>query len=153
MRNLKHIVVRKVEGKLTIYYQANSEGIPARGWIFTLRSTLNMTLEQLGRKMGITRQGVKRIESSEVSGGISLNLLQQTGEAMDMKLVYGFVPKDGSLEALIERKSRELAQKIVYRTNQTMVLENQGISKNKLEDAVNDLANQLKQELSKSLWD
>lgn len=153
MRNQKHIIVGQVERKLTPYYQADSEGIPEKGWIFTLRSTLNMTLEQLGRKMGITRQGVKRIESSEVSGGISLNLLQQAGAAMDMKLVYGFIPIDGSLGSLIERKSRELAQKIVYRTNQTMVLENQGISKKKLEDAVNELSDQLKQELSRSLWD
>lgn len=153
MRSQKHLLVDQVERKMAPYYQMNPEEIPEKGWIFTLRSTLNITLDQLGRRMGITRQGVKRIESSEEKGGISLNLLRQVGEAMDMKLVYGFVPLDGSLGNLIDRKALELAKKIVLRTNQTMLLENQAISKKKLESAIKELAYQFKQELSKSLWD
>ena len=153
MRSQKHLLVDQVERKMAPYYQMNPAEIPEQGWIFTLRSTLNMTLDQLGRRMGITRQGVKRIESSEERGGISLNLLRQVGAAMDMKLVYGFVPLDGSLGNLIDRKSLELAKKIVLRTNQTMLLENQAISEKKLESAIKELSFQFKQELSRSLWD
>ena len=153
MRNLSKILIEQLDRKLIPFIEAEKVQIPDRGWIFTLRYTLNMTLEQLGRKLSITRQGAKRIELSEENGGISVNLLRQAGAAMDMKLVYGFVPMDGSLRYLIDRKSRELAQLIVYRTNQTMVLEDQGISKKKLEDAIEDLSDQFKQELTKSLWD
>ena len=35
---------------------------------------------------------------------------------MDMQLVYGFVPNDGTLDALIDRKAKELARQIVMRT-------------------------------------
>ena len=153
MRSQKHLLLDQLERKLIPFYQANEVEIPSGGWIFTLRNTLNMTLEQLGRKMGITKQGARRIESSEESGGISLKLLRQVGAAMDMKLVYGFVPLDGNLQSLIDRKAKELAEKIVYRTNQTMVLENQAIGSEKLDIAIRELSDKFKQELSKSLWD
>jgi hypothetical protein len=42
-----------------------------------------------------------------------------------MQLVYGLVPKDGSLEALIERKAKQLATQIVLRTSNSMKLEEQ----------------------------
>jgi len=32
--------------------------------------------------------------------------LRETANALDMQLVYGLVPKDGSLDALIDRKAR-----------------------------------------------
>jgi len=42
-----------------------------------------------------------------------------------MQLVYGFVPNDGSLDALIEKRATELATKIVMRTSNNMKLEDQ----------------------------
>ena len=53
-----------------------------------------------------------------------------------MQLVYGFVPNDGSLDALIERKASELAAKIVHRTSNTMKLEDQENSKDRIEKAL-----------------
>lgn len=65
-----------------------------------------MTLEQLGKKLNITKQGVKRMEDSESAGTITLNSLKEIGNAFEMKFVYGFVPIDGSVDSLIVRKSR-----------------------------------------------
>lgn len=47
----------------------------------------------------------------------------------DMELIYGLIPNDGSLEALIDRRARELAIKIVSRTSNSMKLEDQENSK------------------------
>jgi predicted DNA-binding mobile mystery protein A len=112
-----------------------------------------MTLEQLGGKLNITRQGVRYIEESESSGSISLNSLRDVGIAMDMKLVYGFVPIDGSIDSLITRKSRILAEKIVLRTNHNMLLEDQQIGEEKLKLAIDELASEIKTELRKTIWD
>ena len=112
-----------------------------------------MTLEQLGRKLKMTRQGVKRIENSEASGTITINLLREVGQAMDMRLVYGFVPNHGSISALIDSKSYELAKRIVQRTDQTMLLEDQATSKENLNMAVEELATRIRQELRRSIWD
>lgn len=70
-----------------------------------------------------------------------------------MQFVYGFVPKNGSIEELISTKAKKLAQKIVLRTNQNMKLENQGISDEKINQSVIDLASEIKREMRRSLWD
>lgn len=75
------------------------------------------------------------------------------GRALDMELVYGFVPNDGTLEALIEKRARELATKIVLRTSNTMRLENQGNSDKRIELAINERTEEIKNEMPKILWD
>ena len=110
-------------------------------------------MAQLGAKLNMTRQGVKRIEDSEAKGTLSINALKEVGEALDLKFVYGFVPKDGTIDKLIKRKSEDLARKIVLRTDQNMKLEDQGISDKKIKESITDLANEIKREMRKSLWD
>ena len=117
MRNQSQLLVEQLDKKLMPFIEAGKVQIPDKGWISSLRNTLNMTLEQLGQKLNITRQGVKRIENSEASGTISINLLREVGRAMDMSFVYGFIPKHGSVSNLIDRKSYELAERIIQRTN------------------------------------
>ena len=70
-----------------------------------------------------------------------------------MQLVYGFVPNDGSLEALIDRKAKEAATKIVMRTSNSMKLEDQENSEQRIQKAIAERADELKREISKVLWD
>lgn len=70
-----------------------------------------------------------------------------------MKLVYGFVPNDGSFEKLIDRKAQELAEQIVNRTAQSMQLENQANSRDRIKRAVEERKELLKREMPKMLWD
>ena len=72
---------------------------------------------------------------------------------MHLQPVYGFVPLDGSIEQLIDRKAAELARKIVMRTHQHMQMENQGNTDEHLEKAILDLTIELKKEMNKALWD
>lgn len=93
------------------------------------------------------------MESREKEGSITLRSLKQLGNAMDMELVYGFVPKDGSLEALIDRKATELATQIVMRTANTMQLENQANSSQRITTAIKERAAEIKNKTPKILWD
>jgi len=70
-----------------------------------------------------------------------------------MELVYWFVPMDGSLEALIDRKAREFATKIVSRTSNSMKLEDQENSEMRLNKSIEEWIIMLKLEISKVLWD
>ena len=153
MRKKEKILIEQLDEKLNNLKQAQYLTVPPRGWIHAIRTALNMTMEQLGKKLNITRQGVKNIEVSESKGSISLNSLEDVANAMDLKLVYGFVPKHGYLNHLIAAKSQKLAKKIVLRTNQNMVLENQGIESDKINRSIQELAEELKHEMKKSLWD
>ena len=146
-------MIEQLDRKLLSFSEASEINIPAKGWINGIRITLNMTLEQFGIKLGITRQGARRIETSEASGTISVNLLKEAGKALGMRFVYGFVPLQGSIDALIDQKANELAKLIVLRTNQTMMLENQATGEKNIERAITELASEYKKKITRSLWD
>ena len=126
---------------------------PAKGWISLIRKSLNMTLRQLGDRLHITPQSAHEIELREANGTISIKALSAAAEALDMKLVYGFIPQDGSLEAMIEIRARTIATKIVSRTATSMKLEDQENSKERLSEAIEEMTQELKRELSSKLWD
>ena len=153
MRNKKKLLVEQLDQKLAVFKDAKMLQIPQKGWINTIRTTLNMTMDQLGTKLKLTKGAVQKIEERESIGQITINKLKDVGEALDMQFVYGFVPKDGTIENLINLKAEKLARKIVLRTNQNMRLEDQGIGDDKINDSIMDLANEIKREMRKSLWD
>lgn len=153
MRDKKKLLVEQLDNKLKGFYKAEQVLIPPDGWLKTIRTTLSMTLEQFGAKLKTSKQAAKRLEDREINGTITLNSLKEAGKALEMKLVYGFVPNDGTIDNLITKKAEKLAQLIVLRTNQNMRLENQGIDQKKIKDAISELAQELKREMKKSLWD
>lgn len=153
MRNRKKLLIEQLDKKLKPFAETAKVIVPEQGWINNIRVSLNMTLEQLGNKLNITRQGAKKIEVSESLGTISLKSMKEIGEVLNMQFVYGFVPKNGSIEDLINHKAEELAKKIVLRTSQNMKLEDQGNTDEQIKRAISDLASELKREMNKALWD
>jgi predicted DNA-binding mobile mystery protein A len=153
MRNKKQLLIEQLDQKLEKFKDSAMVQIPTKGWINTIRTTLNMTRDQLGSKLEMTKGAIQKIEEREALGQITINKLRDVGQALDMKFVYGFVPNDGSIEKLISIKSGKLARKIVLRTNQNMKLEDQGIGEEKISKTIKDLTNEIKREVRKSLWD
>ena len=127
--------------------------VPPTGWLKAVRVSLGMSLQQLADKLSITKQSVQEIELREKEGTITLKSLRETANALDMQLVYGFVPKDGSIEKLIDRKAKELATRIVLRTSNTMKLEDQENTQQRLKKAIEERTAVIKNELPKMLWD
>tara|TARA_R110002111_G_scaffold78000_3_gene123810 strand:+ start:76 stop:537 length:462 start_codon:yes stop_codon:yes gene_type:complete len=153
MRNKKKLLIEQLDQKLDNFKDAGMVLVPQKGWVNTIRTTLNMTRDQLGTKLELTKGAIQKIEEREATGQITINKLKDVGNALNMKFIYGFIPKDGTIESLINLKAEKLARKIVLRTNQNMKLEDQGISEDKIDDSINDLANEIKREMRKSLWD
>lgn len=125
----------------------------SNGWIRAIRSALGMSMEQLGKKLSISKQGVMEMEKREQAGAITIKTLQDFAFALDMELVYGFVPKDGSLDAFIEKRATILATQIVKRTSNSMKLEDQENSEERLQKAIKERAEIIKKETPKLLWD
>lgn len=153
MRNKKKLLIEQLDRKLANFKNAETVLTPQKGWIHAIRTTLNMTRSQLAVKLSSTSGAIQKIEEREATGQITINKLKAAGEALNMKLVYGFVPKDGTIENLINLKAEKLAKKIVFRTNQQMKLEAQGIGDEKMDKAIEELAYEIKREMKKSLWD
>lgn len=154
MKNTKqYLIVRQIDKKLLPLQVLKDTTVPSKGWIHTLRTALQMSLRQLSAKASIVPQSLKDMENREVAGTITLNTLRAVANAMDMQLVYGFVPKNKSLEQMIEKRAKQLATEIVMRTNNTMTLEDQQNSKERIEESIAQKTNEIKSEMPKYLWD
>lgn len=147
------LVIRQLDKKLKVLQPLRDVEHPKQGWVSLIRKTLNMSLRQLGGRLSVTPQGMAKIEKNEAEGSITLNSLREAAAALKMKLVYSFVPQDGSLEKMIEKRAIELAREIVMRTSTTMKLEGQENSDQRIKEAIADMAEEFKREMPKSLWD
>jgi predicted DNA-binding mobile mystery protein A len=149
----RKIQLEQLETKLQLFKQAGTLPAPPTGWVRAIRTALGMTLEQLAKRMNSSKQSISELEKREKEGTITLKLLRETAHALEMDLVYGFVPKAGSLDQLIDEKAHELAKKIVVRTSHTMKLEEQENSEARLEKAFQERLQKIKIDLPKALWD
>ena len=148
----KRLILEQVSTKLAAFEKLSSIQQPS-GWINTIRTALNMSLSQLGKRAGKTAQGIRALEQREKSGAITLQSLRDIAEAMDMKLVYTIVPKTGTLEEMVNEKVALKAREIINRTSNSMALENQENAKTRLKEAFAEKKIELKNEMPKFLWD
>jgi len=147
------LILEQIDKKILLLKKAEKTSMPSTGWIFAIRKALGMSLRQLGSRMAITPQSVKEIEKREKDGTVSLKVLRQFGEAMNLRLIYGFIPEKGKLEDMIEQRAYEIAREIVSRTSSTMKLEDQENSRGRLKRAIEEKADDLVREMPRFLWD
>jgi predicted DNA-binding mobile mystery protein A len=149
----REIVRKQLDNKLISFQQAGEVIPPASGWIYAFRYALNMSLRQLGQRLSITPQSVKEIEAREKKGTVSLKVLRQVASALNMKFVYGFIPEEKTLAAMVEKRATLLAEKIVERSSIQMSLEDQTVSEESLKEAIDEMAEEFIKDLPKLLWD
>jgi predicted DNA-binding mobile mystery protein A len=153
MKKQQRLFITQFDKRLEALHPASRVGVPEGGWLRSLRHGLGFSLEQLAKRLGVSRQHMAQVEKREAAGTISLNSLREVAHALDMDLYYAFVPKHGSMRALIERRAHELARDIVMRTHQTMKLEGQAVSETRLKEAIEEQTAELLREMPKQLWD
>ena len=154
MQNLNQkLMIRQLDKKIGKFSVLDESLIPPDGWIKTIRTTLNMTLTQLAKRLKKSLPTVKELEDREANKSITLKKLMEVGEKLDLKFVYGFVPKEGSLEKMLEKRAYQVAKNIVMRTSHSMKLEDQENSEERLKEAIQDRANKILYEMPKYLWD
>ena len=147
------LLIEQTDKKLDLLKPLASITIPQEGWIRLIRIALRMSLRQLGNRLKISPQSVKEMEEREANSSITLKGLKEVAAAFNMKFVYGFIPNGQSIEKMIEKRALELAKDIVVRTSNTMQLEDQKNSKERLEKAIKSRAEQIATNMPKYLWD
>lgn len=148
----KKLQIEQLDRKMKPYKRLSALSF-TESWIKTVRLSLGMSLEQLGKRMGIAAQSVREMEQREKNGTISLKSLGEAAKALDLDLVYGLATKDKSLEKMIEDRAVKLASKVVGRTHRTMSLEAQQNSPARLKKAVKARAMEIINHDRKRLWD
>jgi predicted DNA-binding mobile mystery protein A len=151
--NKKKLIREQLDNKFIRLQGVQELIVPPSGWVFAVRQGLNMSLKQLANRLSITPQSVKEIEEREKRETISIKVLKQVAVALDMVFVYGFMPKEGTLEKMIESRANELARQIVGRTSIHMDLEDQKNSPARIENAIKEKTEELKRETPRFLWD
>jgi len=152
MRNQKKTGIEQLDRKLKPFYEIKNIEVPERGWVYVIRTALNMTLQQLGHKLNITIQGANDIEKRELLGSISIKSMKEVAKALDMQFVYGFVSNHQSIDEFIEMKAKELAEKMILK-NSNATIENKELSEAEIQQEIEDFALKIKREIPKSLWD
>jgi predicted DNA-binding mobile mystery protein A len=154
MKNQKQqLLIDQTERKLAVFRPLKSVIIPSKGWIHTLRTALKMSMRQLGNRLSISAQSIKEMEEREINGTISIKSLNEVARVLDMKLVYGFVSQHDSLEQMIEQRAKKIALEIVLRTHNSMKLEDQQNSEQRIKKAIEQKTEEIKNEMPKYLWD
>jgi predicted DNA-binding mobile mystery protein A len=152
-KSTQKLQIEQMDRRLELFKPIAAMDPPSRGWIRAIRTSLNMSIRQYAMRMGMGATSAKDIEEREKLGTISLNALRAAARALNLDLVYGFVPKEGSLDTMINKRAVEVSREIVMRTNTTMGLEDQQVKKERLEKAIAELADEIKREMPKYLWD
>lgn len=147
MDKFKYLQLKTIDESLK---KASPDAIPANGWISSIRGAIGMSMQQLGERIGVTRQAISDIEISEKSQTISLKTLEKVAEGLDCRLVYSFVPKSGSLEKMVKNRGYDKAKKMIVDTNQSMLLEDQATGN--MKSKIDELAKELMDKLDKDLW-
>lgn len=153
LMNKQKLILEQLDKKIIKLNELVDITIPPNGWISSIRTGIRMSLRQLAERLNIKAQSVKEIEEREQSGSVSINVMRQAGEALNMKLVYGFIPQSGTLEKMIEDRAKELAKEIVLRTSNTMQLEDQENTEERIEKAIQEKTEEIIQKMPRYLWD
>ena len=149
---MRRLQVELLDQKLQAFQPLQEESIPSTGWIRFVRKSIGMSLRQLGERMKITPQSVSDIEHREADGKVTLSTLRDAAEALDMRLIYALVPKQGTVRDIVRRQARKLAEDAVARTSISMSLEEQSVPREELLREVDFLVEELMRKNTRTFW-
>jgi len=131
----------------------NKYGRPKIGWIKTLRKALNIPVNQLAKRLGVSRARISQLENAEIHDAVTLRTLSEAANAIECQLVYAIIPKNhNTLESIIRTQTEQIATESVARVAHSMSLEKQTVNPDILKKQKDDLVKNLMEHLHKKIW-
>jgi predicted DNA-binding mobile mystery protein A len=143
---------KHLERRLGALRQLDGLTPPDKGWLRAVRDALGMTASQLAKRIGVTQPRITALENAEAEGAVTLTTLRHAAEGLGCTLVYALVPNQ-PLDAMLEERAREIADRQISRTHHTMTLENQALDPAELNAQRKRLIAQLLTGNPRRLWD
>lgn len=81
------------------------------GWLRTVRRAVGIPMAEAAVRMGVVKSDLYRMEYAEGQGVIGLQTLRRAAESLGCELVYGLVPKEGTLKSMAAAIEAGLAQR------------------------------------------
>jgi predicted DNA-binding mobile mystery protein A len=126
--------------------------IPKGGWVNAIRTALGVSNVQLARRLHRkASQTVEDMLASEAAGTIKLNSLRELAAALDCQLVYAIVPAK-PLDEIRRERARKVANNMLALSAHSMKLEDQGLTAQQHQRAVERLADKLLAGNPRKLW-
>lgn len=151
-RNTRDLLLMQVDESLERWQMAKLPKPPANGWIRTIRGALGMTAPALARRLGITQDGVRKLEKAEAEHRITLASLEKIAEALDCEVQYALVPRKPLPDMLMEQ-ARRVAAAQLKPVAHTMALEDQAVEPSTTRKQVESWAKLLLNQRSRrDLW-
>ena len=152
MKKYKKLIRQQLETTLQKFRVMLETPTPPKGWIRAVRDSLGMNGRQLADRLNVTRQRAALIEKDELGGSATIKTMRRVAESLDCVFVYALVPRK-SLEHTLNEQARRVVKKRLARVSHTMMLENQELSDNDQEQALNDMVKELIATQPSTLWD
>ncbi|MFP4472867.1 MAG: mobile mystery protein A [Candidatus Omnitrophota bacterium] len=145
------LIRRQVQEKIAVLKKFSDMGMPEKGWIKTIRESLGMTTGEMAGKTGLDQSRISRLEKAEPSGRLTVSSLQKIAKGLGMRFVYGFVGEK-TLEQMVRDQAQKIARKRMKRLDNTMALEEQGLSDTDKQAALKDMVDKIMMERPKDFW-
>ena len=128
---------------------------PKEGWITTVRKSLNMSADQLAKRLGVTRSQVYQTEQAERRGGVTLKKMDQMAKGMECSFVWAIVPYSThtTVQDMINKRAKKKAVEILKRTNAHMALEDQSLSVEQMDFEIERLVDEIVRDMPKDFWE
>ncbi len=118
--------------------------------IKTIRETLGMTQEQLGKRVGRSKRAISSIENGNAAP--FTHLLQAIAEALNADVKISFVPRK-RITDFLEEKSTQKAQEVIKLTKTSSALEVQTPSDEEILRQIEKLKREILEKRRTTLWE
>lgn len=108
----RHSVIRqRLDETLLAFRVARRSLGEEEGWLRSVRHAVGVRVEEVARRLGVSRWEIFRLENAEKESRIQLGSLRRAAEALGCELVYALVPREGTLEEMAaeQKAAREAA--------------------------------------------
>lgn len=142
---------RQLDGRLATLRKAIGDDDIRMGTIKAIRESLGMSLESLGKRLGVSRATAHQLERAEADESITIRRLRAAAEAIECDLFIAIVPRR-SLEDTVRDRAYALAKREVARVDHSMVLEAQATYASDRSDLVRSLAEEMIERNDPRIW-
>ena len=150
-KRLRTLRLRQIDQSLQQWRDADLSPRPAAGWSQAIRDALGVSATALGRRLGMTGNGVRKLEAAEAQQVITLASLRKLANALDCELVYAVVPRK-PLAELLQDRAMTVANEQLQAVSHSMVLEDQAVKGQSKIDQRELLAQELLDGPRRALW-
>ena len=124
----KNLALDQLDETMATLRKSAEVSRPQKGWARSIREALGMSLGQLARRVGVSRETIATLERSEARGTITLASLEKLARGLGCRVTYALVPEGGSIEGLRRKRAQEVARRELEQVSHSMRLEAQGLA-------------------------